>query len=117
MGKYAPSNLNNKYSDWHWRDTRFNRDDFLTDIDRIWVEVRGENPIAAFDIKEPTAETTPMESKVYNWLENKGLPVFIVSTTQVLENFRVTRWKTNATRKFNQEQYIYFINNLKDSLF
>lgn len=117
MGKYPPSNLNKKYSDWHWQDTRFKRDAFLTDIDRIWVEVRGEDPIAAFDIKEPRATTTWAESKVYSWLESKGLPFFIVSTNHALENFKVMRWSTNATRKFNQEQYINFINTLKDSLF
>jgi len=117
MGKYAKSRLKDKYSDWHWQNGRFRRDDFLTDIDRIWVEVRGENPIAVFDIKEPGAETTWAESKVYNWLENKGLPVFIINTTQAFQNFKVMRWKSNGTKNFNQDQYINFINNLKSSIF
>jgi len=43
MGKYPPSRLKDKYSDWHWQDGRFNRSAFLTDVDRIWVEIRDEN--------------------------------------------------------------------------
>jgi len=117
MGKYPPSRLKDKYSDWHWQDGRFNRSAFLTDVDRIWVEIRDENLVAVFDIKEPRAPITWAESKVYLWFENKGVPVFVVNTTQDFQDFRIMRWKSNDTRNFNQEQYINFINNITDSIF
>ena len=117
MGKYTPSSLNNKYSDWHWRDSRFSRQVYLTDVDRIWVEIRKGKPVAAFDIKEPSAGTTWAETVVYDWLENKGLPVYIVSTSEGFKKFIVRSWSNEATRYFNQEQYINWVNNLGGGIF
>jgi len=119
MGKYPPSRLKDKYSDWHWRDQRFKRDALLTDIDRLWVQVRDGNPepVAVFDLKERGAEITWTEKVVYDWIEEKGLPVYIVWTEDSFTNFKIRRWKNGATKYFDQEEYIEFINNLCESIF
>ena len=54
MGKYPASDFLNKYSDWHWKNA--GKWCYLTDIDRLWVEVRNFKgvlrPKIITDIKE-----------------------------------------------------------------
>jgi len=124
MGKYPRSRLNDAYSNWHYqyRQGGFTKSDYMIDIDRIWVEMRGEEPVearpvAVFDIKEPNAIITDAQSVVYNWFEDRGLPVFIVHTTISFENFKVRRWRNGTTKQFNKAEYVNWINNLGSSIF
>ena len=119
MGKFNKSLLNDKYSDWHYRDERFARNAFLTDVDRIWAELRSGQPslIAVTDIKEPKAEITWTKNATYNWFESKGLPVYVIGTTTKFESFEVKRWRSGIKRIFNQQQYIDWVNNLQNRLF
>jgi hypothetical protein len=84
--------------------------------------MRGDLPgeaklIAAFDLKEPGAEVTVAERVVYDWLETKGLPTFIVYTTMSFQNFKVVRWKSGTSKTFSRDEYVSFINNLCNSIF
>jgi len=119
LGKYPKSRLRDKYSDWHWQDPRFKRDAFLSDVDGIWVEIRDGSPriVCAMDLKEPGAEITWAEGIVYNWLEEKAVPVYIVFTTEELKFFTVKRCSNGKTVRFNQEQYIEWDNNLRGRIF
>ena len=122
MGKYPKSKLNDAYSNWHWQNQKFKRNSYLSDIDKIWIELRAIkmnelNPIAVFDIKEPNANVTLSEEVLYAWFERKELPVYIVKTNISFIEFTIKRWKNGKTKVFNQDEYIEWINNLSNRIF
>ena len=117
MGKYPKSRLLDKYSDWHWENRELFRTNYLTDVDKIWVEIRSGDLVAVFDIKEPEAEITWVETKVYDWFEKKGLPVYVVHTTEEFKEFKIRRWQNGEKRNFSQREYVDFLNNIKNSIF
>ena len=122
MGKYPKSKLNDAYSNWHWQNQKLNRDSYLSDVDKIWVELRAIkinelNPVAVFDIKEINANVTLVEEVLYDWFERKGLPVYIVKTTISFTEFAIKRWKNEKVKVFNQDEYIEWINELSNRIF
>ncbi len=110
MGKYPKSEFLNSYSDWHWQ--RCERWACLSDIDRIFIEVRKMKPIIATDIKREEDKVTPTEEALYNWLEAKGLPVFIVQSNFDFQHFKVTRFKTGEVRNWTNWEYMDWLNKL-----
>ena len=119
MGKYPPSRINDKYSDWHyqWLGKQFGgMDCYLCDVDRLWVEVRSRDGkmriVAVVDIKEPSNTFTPTEKAVYDWFIEQNMPVFIVYTSEELKWFNVQNWQTKELLKFNEEEYGSWIKSL-----
>jgi len=110
MGKYPPSRINDKYSDWHYQ--HLSGKCTLTDIDRIWVEVRDKRVICAVDIKEPLAKITETQKIVYDYLEKMGLPVYTVWTDFEFNWFRVQRWFDKKIISYTKEEYAKWIESL-----
>ena len=110
MGKYKRSEFLNDYSDWHWK--RAGMWSHLTDIDRIFIEVRNFKPKIITDIKQEGDEITAVEKAIYEWFEEKGIPVFIVQPDYDFKNFRVIRFKDGKVRNWSEWEYIEWLQKI-----
>jgi len=98
MGKYPPSELHNKYSDFHWKlgqlDPRFKRL-YCADIDRAWLEYDYDKKavVAVTDMKWKSdlyyeeMGLTSTEMGIYSWFERMGARVFIVYISHDFDEF------------------------------
>lgn len=97
MGKFPPSTIHDKYSDWHWQLTKIDpkyRRLYVGDIDRLWLEYSfsREAVIAAFDIKWDGSEDSGLTATtkgIFEWLEKNGCKVYTVFITKNFETFKV----------------------------
>jgi len=110
MGKYPPSHLLDKYSDWHYQ--KLSGRCTLTDIDRIWVEVRDNKVVCAIDIKESFAPVTKTQIVVYDYFESLGLPVYTIWTEIGFTWFKVQRWSTKKIESYTEGEYANWIETL-----
>jgi len=116
MGKYPHSRLHDVFSNWHWK--KCASASYLTDIDRLWMELRGTYPAAVFDLKTGADDLTWAGEVAGNWFEEKKVPFFIVhigkvdSKRIVLDDFTITRPKTNHTFHMMESQMIQWIDAL-----
>ena len=110
MGKYKRSEFLNDYSDWHWK--RAGMWSHLTDIDRIFIEIRNFKPKIITDIKQEGDEITAVEKAIYEWFEEKGIPVFIVQPDYDFKNFRVIRFKDGKVRNWSEWEYIEWLQKI-----
>jgi hypothetical protein len=120
MGKFDNSELHNWYSDWHWE--RCDRDSWVTDIDRVWVEMGKRDPIAVMDIKTLTDfenGATFQEKLLMDWFEAHGVPCYVVGIGRDegrAVEFRVLRWQSNQMRKMMPEEYVEWIDRRRFGL-
>ena len=115
MGKYPKSKLHEAYSNWHWEhNDRLLQGCNLTDVDRIWVEIRDEQPKIVCDLKLDGDSITYSESILYDWLVKKGLPVFLLTPLDydkengIIERnsrWKVTRYRDGKTKELSCEDY------------
>ena len=70
MGKFAPSYLHDWFSKWHWQ--KCSHTSYLTDVDRIWIEIRNSEVIAIFELKYPFDEGTYTEDVLTQFFENQN---------------------------------------------
>ena len=143
MGKYPESRFLPAYSDWHVQ--QLSNRCYMTDLDkvivsgakddlsRLWVEADEDfHSVAVIDIKEPNAEISYTQGKIYDEIES-GLgpkPVYIVcpdfANMQInqrrlikgrpyvkLDHFLVQRWRTKEKKHFTLAEYKRFIEQLR----
>jgi len=110
MGKYPPSKFLDEYSRWHWQKAGMFA--HLTDIDRIYIEVRNFKPKIITDIKREGDNITVVERVVYEWFERKGIPVFIVQPDYDFKSFKVTRFKDGKINNWSEWEYIEWLQKL-----
>ena len=110
MGKYKRSEFLNDYSDWHWK--RAGMWSHLTDIDRIFIEVRNFKPKIITDIKREGDKITPVEKATYKWFEEKGIPVFIVQPDYDFKNFKITRFRDGKINNWSEWEYIEWLQKI-----
>src|SRR3990167_10653175 len=103
MGKYPPSHLLDRYSDWHYQ--KLSGRCTLSDVDRLWVEVRDNKVVCAVDIKESWAKITNTQKIVYDYFEDLGLPVYTIWTEEPFKWFKVQRWKDKKLDSYTEEEY------------
>ena len=112
MGKYPATKLLNEFSDWHWR--KCSKKAYLSDIDRIWVEIRGKKPKAVFDIKRQSQDRydPPTKSEIIlaDWFEDHDIPYYNVYISNGFSEFIVYRHLTRRRRIFSEEEMIHWIN-------
>lgn len=113
MGKFNHSDLHNWYSDWHWQ--HCDKDSWVTDIDRLWVEMGQQNPIAVMDLKtfsDFEGGATFQEKLLMDWFEARSIPCYVVGVIRDNRDvtlFRVLRWQTNKVRDMAPEEYVDWI--------
>jgi len=80
MGKLPNSRLHNWFSDWHFQ--KCGRHAHLTDIDRLWVELRQGRIVAVWDLKLPGDCLTRTEEIVAHFFEAHKIPFYEVVVFQ-----------------------------------
>ncbi|MEM1661019.1 MAG: hypothetical protein QXR17_07785 [Candidatus Bathyarchaeia archaeon] len=111
MGKYPNSRLHDWFSDWHYR--RCAKNAHLTDIDRLWVELRRGRIVAAFDLKLPGDSMTHTEEIVACFLEAHRIPyyeVYVFNDGQP-PIFQVKRFRSSETLTLAEPEMIAWINS------
>ena len=110
MGKYHNSELHAWYSDWHYQHCQ--KDAWLTDIDRLWIEMGRRDPIAYMDLKVNGDDVTLQEMLAMDWFEARGVPAYIVYVDGLgtSPNFQVMRWKTQERREMSTAEYVDWVN-------
>lgn len=109
MGKYPSSKLHDWFSDWHWQTCA--RGSTLTDIDRLWVEVRNGEPVAVFDLKDinnQKEEETFTTRVAHEWFEKHGIPTYLVYIDRDIPLFMVLGMQDNQ-RTFTETEMIDWI--------
>jgi hypothetical protein len=51
---------------------------YLSDIDRLWVEIRGQEPVAVFDLKFEQDRETWAEQIIRDWFESHRVPYYVL---------------------------------------
>ena len=110
MGKYPNSDLHAWYSDWHYK--HCHKDAWLTDIDRLWIEMGRTDPIAYTDIKRHDDDITYQELLLMDWFEARGVPAYVVYVSAMVEapKFWVMRWETKKYLTMSATEYTRWIN-------
>jgi len=95
LGKFPNSKIHDVFSKWHWE--KCGRHAHLSDIDRIWIEVRNGKPLAAVDLKWDNGidRSTPTELCLADWLLQNGVPWF---TFYCREDFKVFDVEEHSTK-------------------
>lgn len=120
MGKFSNSELHDRYSDWHWKNC--DRDSWVTDIDRLWVEMGKHDPIAVMDLKTVAdfhSGVTFQEKLLMDWFERLLVPCYVVGIVQDgsnIKGFWVLRWQSNDLRVMAPQEYITWIDERKFGL-
>jgi len=129
MNTYIPPSLiHDKYSTWH-RDRLQEislkyKSLYMTDIDkliykpeiegyRLWIEHDYKRPIAAMDLKWDFMNDIPTngEKMIYNWLENKGLPCYIIYINEEFTKFEIKRKEQSMI--FTEIEYAEWLLSLR----
>ena len=115
MGKFGKSLLHEAYSSWHWKHSEgLLKGCWLTDIDRLWVEVRRGQPKVVYDLKREDDNVTSTEKIVYDWFESKGLPVWLLTPTKydwqsgeidMWSGWVLKEWKTGEVKRLDVEEF------------
>ena len=108
MGNFPPSTIHDKYSEWHLNhlrgiDIKYKKL-YMSDVDsliykpeiegyRLWVEHDYKKPVAAIDLKWDFTEDSISDGEeiIYNWLESKGLPCYVVYINVDFTKFEINR--------------------------
>lgn len=132
MGKYSPSFLHGWFSDWHWRNC--GRKAGLTDIDRLWIEIRAKTWLqeaeawriddatfpAIFDLKYPYDSPNFCEPQLIKFFENKNsIPFYRVYPFDVYANnirFTIVRPTTKQIAFLKENEMIEWIRDNNVSL-
>lgn len=113
MGKYGPSDLHDKFSDWHWE--KCDRGAYMTDLDRVWMEQRSDEPVAIYDLKKESGDTfdppTRTEIIAAEWFEEKGVPYYLVYIREDFTKFILYRHLTRKRRIFTENEMINWIDS------
>lgn len=110
MGKYPSSRIHETFSKWHWEKCK--RDAYLTDIDRLWVQIRKELIKAVFDLKYYGSDSmTKSEFIVAEFFEKNGIPYYLIYIDSKLSSWTIYRHKTRAKLVLTEEEMINWINN------
>jgi hypothetical protein len=119
MGKYNRTTLHDDYSDWHWKmNSTLLKDCHLTDIDKIWVEMRYGKPVAVCDLKRESDTITKTEENLYSWFIKNGLQVFIVKPLNysgeinLFTSWEVERYSDKVKKIFSCEEYCAWLRRL-----
>jgi hypothetical protein len=110
MGKFPASTIHNWFSDWHYQ--RCNDAAYLTDVDRLWLEVRQGRPIAVFDLKwrDSPDQETYCEDMIRQWFEQHGVPYYVIRVELIpAVVFRIHREMDHAV--LSERQMINWIND------
>ena len=116
MGKYPNSKIHDMFSDWHWNYCKGNA--CLTDIDRIWAEIRKQKIIVVWDLKTPyefeNKEEPKSEGILRDFFENQNIPYFVV----VMDNLNTihphfTIHRHGRIKQLSHSEMIEYINNLE----
>ena len=112
MGKFPNSPVHKLFSDWHWKTCA--RDSYLTDIDRLWVEIRDKRIVGAFDLKiyGSRDEPTWAERIAADEFEKMGIPWYntyldfdtIIDETPDLKRAVLYRHKENGGLRRKQRR-------------
>ena len=115
MGKYQNSKLHEAYSEWHWQHKdNLLQDCYLTDVDRIWIEIRSEKPKIVCDLKFENDNITYTEQILYQWFLEKGLEVFLLTPIGYDKNegkidkfssWKIVRFKDGKTKILTCKEY------------
>lgn len=120
MGKFSKSDLHDFYSDWHWE--RCDKDSWVTDIDRLWVEMGKREPIAVMDLKTVADfhnGATFQEKLLMDWFEGQKIPCYVVGIVRkgdTVKEFWVLRWKSNDMQVMSPQEYIDWVDGRKFGL-
>ena len=117
MGKYAPSKLRMRYSDWHFK--KCSRKSYALDIDMLEVrKVDGIlKPVAITEICRFGDNLTRTQQSAYPWLKQKTeLPVYIIECNDGFDKFRVHELNEKEKHYYNEREFIDFINNIEVSV-
>jgi len=123
MGKYTNSDIYNRYSDWHYNLIKQNqkyKNLYMTDIDRLFVEVDKDNKIAIaiFDLKyDNNIDTISFTEEIfYKWLEKNKCRVFIVYISKDFKTFKVQRFGFTEKHILSEIQYADWLLRLRTLL-
>jgi len=113
VGKYPPSKIHEIFSKWHYDTCKGYAS--LTDIDRLWVEIRYKKLVAVFDLKTPYEYNNYPEPEteqiLRNFFEKQNIPYYVVvMDTKYNINFTIIR--NDKIIKLYENEMIGFINNL-----
>jgi len=111
MGKFTPSMIHEWWSKWHWERCGAAP---MTDIDRIWVEIRKGQIVCVWDLKAIFDETQYTEKVLTTFFENQHIPyynVFIRPHAYRGVVFYVERPATKQWATFTEKQMIDWIDN------
>jgi len=132
MGKYSPSFIHEWFSAWHWN--KCGRKAGLTDIDRLWMEIRAktwyqEGEVwhineatcpAAFDLKYPYDSPNIMEEPLTKFFEQKNsIPfyrVYLYDVYATSVKFTVVRPSTKQIAFLKEDDMIRWIRDFDVSL-
>jgi len=113
MGKYPNSKIHDIFSDWHFKCKPYAS---LTDIDRIWVEIRKKEIVAVFDLKTPyeveNYSEPETEQILRDFFEKQNIPYYIV-IMDTTRDITFTILRKDKKIKLTEKEMIDFINNLK----
>ena len=115
MGKYGASLIHEWFSDWHWN--KCDRNSYLTDQDRIWIETRKFQVKCVWDLKWKWAfssgldNITPSEQIVLKFFEQHGVPAYILIINPTIEppTFELWRPETNYKTTISENELIKWI--------
>ena len=124
MSRYIFSRLQQAYSDWHLgHNDDLLKDCYMTDIDKLWVEVRRSEPVAVFDLKwGPFSDSVTVAEKiVYKWFIQKGLPVYVITPDKYDgkngaivngSDWYITDYSIQEKKKVTEEEFCSFLKSL-----
>lgn len=119
MGKFAPSFIHDWFSKWHWQNC--SHSSYLTDTDRIWVEVRERRFVAVFELKYPFDEGTYTEDLLTEFFEKNNIPfykIYIRPYTYKGSVFHVFRPTKQLMATLNEKEMVEWIDNgLQETVF
>ena len=119
-GHFPESDIHGRYSYWHLGlkdiDPRY-KQLYMTDIDRMWVEVclNRKMLLGVFELKYIGGLDTLRASQavVFDWFENKGIPVFVVLINKAFTYFKVQRYGDSDFKTFNALEYADWLCSLR----
>lgn len=117
MGKFPPSTIHNWFSDWHWNNCKDSA--ALTDVDRLWIEVRDGKPCAVFDLKwddNPADQPTGCEYIISEWFEKHGIPYYVIRVALRERGYPETEFHVHRQMEHTCLTEIDMINWINDSL-
>lgn len=111
MGKYPDSPIHKDFSNWHYQ--RCNSTSYLSDIDRLWVELRGKKMVGVFDLKYygPMDQINMQERTIADFFESHGVPFYFAYTNKDFSSWTLYRHKTRKSHAFTEQMMIAWIDS------